>query len=573
MKNYILIFLLALALSACKENKIDKVQHTVCNPMDLSYRFCVDEPSRREAADPTMVRFGEGYLLFASKSGGYWYSEDLASWTFIRSVDIPAEEYAPTVVAIGDTLYFLASSHERNTIYKSADPLSGKWQLACDRLDSAVWDPDLFLDDDNRLYLYWGCSNMTPIYGVELDYRNNFAFKGQVEKLIYPDTKRYGWENPGDYNTLVNQAPWIEGAWMNKYQGKYYLQFAIPGTEYKSYADGVCVAEHPLGPYTYQAHNPFAYKPEGFAAGAGHGSTFEDKYGNFWHVGTITISQKHIFERRLAIYPLFFDEDGVMYADTRFGDYPMIVPDHKINSFEEIFPGWMLLSYRKPVEVSSTGDSLSTSYLTDEDIRTYWAAASGDAGEYAILDLEAVQAVYGVQLNFAEHGTAIFDRQPGLKLRFTLDYSVDGQEWVTLLDRSENESDNTHVYFAPEEKVEARYLRVQNIAVPDGAFAMSGFRVFGKASGTVPEPVSVFTVSRDEQDSRSADLAWMASEGADGYLIRFGTDSQKLYHSYMVYGVNKLTLNSLDAEQAYWFSIEAFNGSGSSPATGIVEIH
>ena len=29
-------------------------QPTICNPMNLSYRFCLDAPSRREAADPTM---------------------------------------------------------------------------------------------------------------------------------------------------------------------------------------------------------------------------------------------------------------------------------------------------------------------------------------------------------------------------------------------------------------------------------------------------------------------------------------------------------------------------------------
>ena len=30
-------------------------QTTMCNPINLSYRFSLDTPSRREAADPTMV--------------------------------------------------------------------------------------------------------------------------------------------------------------------------------------------------------------------------------------------------------------------------------------------------------------------------------------------------------------------------------------------------------------------------------------------------------------------------------------------------------------------------------------
>ena len=27
----------------------------------------------------------------------------------------------------------------------------------------------MFLDDDGRVYLYHGCSNVDPIYGIELD--------------------------------------------------------------------------------------------------------------------------------------------------------------------------------------------------------------------------------------------------------------------------------------------------------------------------------------------------------------------------------------------------------------------
>ena len=48
-------------------------------------------------------------------------------------------------------------------------------------------------------------------------------------------------------------------------------------------------------------------------------------------------------------------------------------------------PDWMLLSYHKPVTVSS-GEGAGN--VTDEDIRTFWKAGSNDAGEFVILDLE-----------------------------------------------------------------------------------------------------------------------------------------------------------------------------------------
>ncbi|MDZ7633554.1 MAG: hypothetical protein U5L72_03560 [Bacteroidales bacterium] len=96
---------------------------TYCNPVDISYRFALDTPSRREAADPTVVRYKDQYLLFASMSGGYWHSSDLTEWKFTETSQIPTEEYAPTAVVMGDTIYFLASSTEKSTIYKSSDPL------------------------------------------------------------------------------------------------------------------------------------------------------------------------------------------------------------------------------------------------------------------------------------------------------------------------------------------------------------------------------------------------------------------------------------------------------------------
>ena len=134
-------------------------QTTYCNPMNLSYRFRPDLPSRREAADPMILLFQDKYFLFASKSGGYWVSDDLKDWKFLTNNVLPWEDYAPTVVAINNALYFLASGGKK--IYKASDPIKGNWEH-CGEIDSSVTDPCLFLDDDKKLYLYHGCSNKNP---------------------------------------------------------------------------------------------------------------------------------------------------------------------------------------------------------------------------------------------------------------------------------------------------------------------------------------------------------------------------------------------------------------------------
>ncbi|UCH14623.1 MAG: family 43 glycosylhydrolase [Bacteroidales bacterium] len=569
MKRISILITSTLILFSCcsSPEEINKRIRTICNPVDISYRFRPEEPSRREAADPSIVYFKDAYYLFASMSGGYWHSNDLTEWTFIETNEIPTEEYAPTAISLEDTIYFLASSGIKSTIYKSTEPKTGRWNIAKDSLFSPVWDPAFFQDDDGRLYLYWGCSNMNPIYGIELDYNNNFTPIDEPVSLIFANPDDYGWEVPGDYNTIYSNPPWIEGAWMNKFNGIYYLQYAGPGTEFKSYSDGVYISENPLGPYKLADHNPFAYKPEGFAAGAGHGSTFTDKYGNYWHIGTITISVKHIFERRLGLYPTFFDDEGVLFTSTKYGDYPVIIPDKKIESSKDIFPEWMLLSYNKEVTVSSFIDSLPPVNITDENIRTYWAANTGNDTEWAGIDLNGEYDVYAIQINFAEHNTNIYGRQDGLCYQYTVEVSKDNRKWEMLIDKSDNQTDNSHDYTHLGQKASCRYIRIKNRKVPGGNFALSGFRVFGKGTGNKPETVNQLDITRNPDNRRSVLLKWDKSENATGYNISYGIDKNKLYHNYFVYSDTSLTINSLNTKQEYYFTIESFNENGITAST------
>ena len=113
---------------------------------------------------------------------------------------------------------------------------------------------------------------------------------------------------------LEYNRPWIEGPYMTKYKGKYYLQYAATGTEYEIYADGVYVSDKPLGPFTYCPNNPFSAKTNGFYNGAGHGSTLQDVYGNWWHATTMVGGTTET-ARKTGLFPLGFDEDGIMYCN------------------------------------------------------------------------------------------------------------------------------------------------------------------------------------------------------------------------------------------------------------------
>lgn len=546
-------------------------QTTICNPVNLSYRFCLDNPSRREAADPTMVVFKNEYYLFASKSGGYFHSTDLISWDLITTKDLPLEDYAPTAVVMNDTLYFMASKGAPLKIFKTADPKSGNWEIVNAAFPIGMTDPDLFVDDDGRLYFYYGCSNVNPIYAVELDTKTLNPIGKSIE-LFNSNKNIYGWERAGDYNDKAPR-PWIEGAWMTKHGGKYYLQYAGPGTEYKSYSDAVYVSDKPLGPFKLADHNPISYKPEGFIAGAGHSSTFQDKYGNYWHVSTMTISQKHMFERRLGIFPTFFDKDGEMYVYTGFGDFPYKVPTKKISGPLELFPQWMLLSYNKPVEVSSELTGHPKSFAVNEDIRTFWSAQTGNQGEWISMDLQKECTVNAIQINYAENETKLFGRVPDIYYQYLLQYSSDNKTWKTLADKTQNKTDVPHDYIELKSPIKARYIKMTNYKVPSGTFALAGLRVFGNGGGKVSNAVVDLKVNRTESDRSIVNLNWEKKPGIIGYNIRYGVNKDKLYHNYQVIDKDSLTIRSLNGLLKYYFTIDAFDENGIIRGNKIIEIN
>src|SRR5688572_11925227 len=352
-------------------------QRTYCNPMNLDYGYTpipnFSEWGRhRSTADPVITLYKGDYYLFSTNQWGYWWSSDLYNWNFVSRLFLKPhhkvydELCAPAVFVLGDTLLVFGSTHEKNfPLWMSTDPKANQWKEAVEPFEVGAWDPAFFLDDDGRLYLYWGSSNVYPMYGIEID-RKTFKPIGERKEMIRLDDAQYGWQRFGEYldNTFLD--PFMEGAWMNKYNGKYYLQYGAPGTEFSGYGDGVVVGDHPLGPFTNQPHNPFSYKPGGFARGAGHGNTFQDKWNNWWHVSTIAISVKNNFERRIGVWPAGFDKDGVLYCNTAFGDYPHYLPTGKEDHLQSRFTGWMLLNYNKPVTVSSTLGAYAPNYAVDE---------------------------------------------------------------------------------------------------------------------------------------------------------------------------------------------------------------
>ncbi|MFV0465578.1 MAG: family 43 glycosylhydrolase [Lachnospiraceae bacterium] len=584
-----------------------------CNPVNINYRYQFNQNQRtngleicREAADPSMILFQGKYYCFVSMNLSVWVSEDLVKWESHRLPEnMPLYDYAPDVRVIGEYVYFSASRREENcSFYRTKDVLNGPFEEI--EGSFSFWDPNLFCDDDGKVYFYWGCTNVDPIWGVELDLETMLPV-GEKKALLYGDAYAKGYERVGiDHEEFPRQdaeieayfqgflkesgrkeeefpaalipaikgmfsrQPYIEGAWLDKYQGKYYLQYACPGTQYHTYADGVYVSDSPLGPYSLALNNPYSYKPGGFIPGAGHGSTMWDKAGNLWHTATLRISMNHLFERRVGIWPAGFDADGELFCDQRFGDWPQAVSGEKLEPWED--PEWFLLSYGKHVTASSSAPEHDPGNAADENVQTWWKAETNHLEEWIQIDLGSLVDVRAIQINFADdkiemdppgeiRGTtqARYIEERDLFTRWKLEGSQDGEAYFTIEDKTNAMTDLPHDLVVREEGMKVRYLRLSSIEVPYSQQpCISGLRVFGKGNGQVPAVPKYMAKRLSDLDM---EINITKQENTTGFLILWGHTPEKLYHSYMVFGEDQ-KIGALVKDQDYFIRVDAFNENG-----------
>lgn len=563
-------------------------QRTYCNPLDLNYQYNFEQKARgisfRSGADPVIVNHHGDYYLFVTISGGYWHSKDLVNWRYIKP-DVsphpwPKEDMcAPAALSISNQLFLFQSTFERRPIWVSTAPETGRFEPFHPLLPqmpgaAGPWDPALFRDDDTgRWFMYFGSSNLYPLYGIELDPARKLEYLGTATELIKLDPQRHGWERFGPNHTSPI-TPFMEGAWMTKHGGKYYLQYGAPGTEYNVYANGTYVSDGPLGPFTYAPNNPISYKPGGFLTGAGHGNTFQDNYGNWWNTGTPWWAVNFDFERRLAMFPAGFDNEGLLYANTRFGDFPHYLPKDRWQQKDALFTGWMLLSYRKPMTASSYRGLHGAAKLTDEDPRSFWLAATNDLHPWLQIDLGENSEVRAVQVNYSDYQSGIYASGPDVYTQFKLLTSQDGQQWQVAADLSGERRDRPNAYIEMPQPVRARFIKYEHLHVGSPNLAISEMRVFGRGGGQPPTTPAKWEVRRDGQDPRNAFIQWEEVPGAVGYNILWGLRDDKLYQTYQVFADQRrsLELRALTVDQSYSFAIEAFNENGVSPASPPIRV-
>jgi len=448
-------------------------------------------------ADPCVIRYqGKYYLYLTGGLSGavIWSSDDLVQWNS-RQISIPEDS---RIVAPGAFSYqgYVYLTGNNTGLFRSRDPL-GPFEYFGDfvnengqRLDrdicngcgnGGVFDPAFLVDDDDRIYLYYAGGSTDGVYGVELDSTDPRKLLAPAEHFFRFETSHL-WERSGSRNEMSTQS-WIEGPWMTKRNGTYYLQYAAPGTEWKTYAVGVYTSKNPLGPFTYYEGSPILVHRNGLINGSGHHSIVEGPDGSVWAIYTLLYRNwNRMFERRIGMDPVGFDEQGNMFINgpTEFPQWaPGIKARPELDNDSRVIP----LTEDKEYEVSSEAPGRNAPYALDNNIRTWWAPAENDAKPWMLLSLrneeegymmDSDRIIFTLPSRLNEEGAA-----PRIR-HYKIEVSSDGRTFKTVVDKTKNDRDNA-VEFDEFTPVQGKFVKLTITGWPkDLPRGVIEFTVFGR---------------------------------------------------------------------------------------------
>ena len=275
-----------------------------------SFWFLGHKEQFRELADPAAIWQENKWYLYPSVDMAWVSADNGGTWQH-QPLNIRDVGYAPTVVKHRGKVLLLASD---SALYSAATPLGpfadlGHIQVERTKGVPGSTDPMLFSDDDGKLFLYWGCTRAGGIWGVELDAANPTKALTTPKELIAFNPAAQPWEAIGDWNQDPN-AGWMEGSWMLKRSGKYFLTFSAAGTENRTYAMGCYTATSPLGPFAPQQRNPIFRTTDGLVTGTAHGCIVAGPDNKLWAFYTIRAGVVHGFERRIGMDRVEMEPSG-----------------------------------------------------------------------------------------------------------------------------------------------------------------------------------------------------------------------------------------------------------------------
>jgi hypothetical protein len=265
---------------------------------------------------------------------------------------------------------------------------------------------------------------------------------------------------------------------MLKRKGRYYLTYSAAGTENRTYAMGCYTASSPLGPFTAQKRNPILRTPHGLVTGTAHGCVVAGPDDSLWAFYTVRAGVAHMFERRLGMDRAEIDTDGELVVP-RATSLPQWLPG-RVPAGGVADTGWLPLNGEMLTFGSSDAPNLSGRFAVDDDLRTWWQPAEGDARPTLTSRFIDPATVHAVRVIWRDVGLdPARGVGPGL-FRYRVELETGKDEWRTIVDRSASTEDLLVDYreCAPAVGTQARLVIVE---WPRGITpGVAEFTVFGR---------------------------------------------------------------------------------------------
>ncbi|NLX26965.1 MAG: glycoside hydrolase family 43 protein [Lentisphaerae bacterium] len=253
-------------------------------------------------SDPSICRAGEDYYLVTSTFEYFpgipvYHSKDLVNWELIghcihRKEQFPQgmNIYACTIRYHEGTFYMITTDiNGMGNFYMTASDPAGPWSDPM-AIDLPGIDPDLFFDDDGKVY-----AMSSEFYLYEIDVKTG-------KRLT--EGKKVWWGTGGRY---------AEGPHIYKKDGYYYLMAAEGGTE-EAHCENIARSNTIWGPYTENPANPILAHANAAAQGnpiqgVGHADMVQAHDGSWWMVchgyrKVVDYPVHHILGRETCLVPV-----------------------------------------------------------------------------------------------------------------------------------------------------------------------------------------------------------------------------------------------------------------------------
>ena len=428
-------------------------------------------------ADPALlIDDGSFYIYSTSDCGTVWYSKDFVNWRH-RVLNWPTStkkkcQWAPCIRKAGNFYYLYYSLDSQIYVAKASSPLGPFENLIPDGgpfiKDKEFFPPtihsidaDLFIDDDNKAYLYWGSG---------WNFKNGLCAAAELNSDM------------SSFKTVpqnITPQGYFEGPHMLKHGGKYYLMYSDGVFTNNTYCLKYSVSDSPLGPFRYGKNNPILITDKSkniYGPGHHYTAKIADKYYIIYHkleYPRITENRGGTY-RQICIDELVFDKDG---------EIKKVIPTHRgvKLDFAPLSKGAPLPI--KPLNVESsapaeyTHGAYNASKAFDGNFGTLWEPADSK-GAWISADFGKVEEISAIEPFFASV------RSP---VKYKIEYSADEPESGSVADVknwqlycSLDNADTDEWPQRTEKPVKARFVRLKFTGGSASRWGLWELKVFKK---------------------------------------------------------------------------------------------